>query len=141
MEFYADEILAGLDKIPTPNHPGKITISGASQCVLAYKSPENISIAAHCVEKGRVIVMCHDNYFEWISNPENNVKQQFCANVIKWLIGEELPPSEIFSFQQVDSSDAIDSVRLIKWHQDFDPSEETEEALLEWLKNGGFSNL
>lgn len=46
MNYYDQEILSGLESVPTPNCPGSIIVIGDAQAVLSGKSPGETILAA-----------------------------------------------------------------------------------------------
>lgn len=46
MEFFDKDILAGLDKVPATNKPGRLLCTGNSQAILTGPTPGDVFIAA-----------------------------------------------------------------------------------------------
>lgn len=46
MAYYDQQILSGLSKVPTPNSPGSLIVTGNAQAVLTYPNPGNTVMAA-----------------------------------------------------------------------------------------------
>lgn len=46
MAYYDQQILSGLTKVPTPNSPGSLIVTGNAQAVLTYPNPGNTVMAA-----------------------------------------------------------------------------------------------
>ncbi|CAF1006076.1 unnamed protein product [Brachionus calyciflorus] len=138
MKYYYQEIFNGLKKVPTPNYPGNMIIAGESQAVLTGENPGDVIIAAHCYEKGRIIVAAHDCYLDWFKNPDSDLKKNLNKNFLIWLGKKVVKSSEIGSLEEISSNNqCIDSYKIILWNHFFDPSDEEQDSLLSWLKNGG----
>ncbi len=155
------EVLRGLDRVPTPNCPGTIIVTGKSQAILTSKSylyfqntingiffsskfrlikanTGDVIIAAVQHSKGKIITFAHDCYLDWLFD-NNNRSPQFNANVINWLTGQNsLKENEIIGIR--DFKSGLTRIKLIKWNHlhVLDTKPEVYEAdLLKYLENGG----
>lgn len=157
MSIFKREILRGLDKVPTPNHPGSIICTGDSQAVLTAETGD-VFIAACKYGKlnstkkvfvfktfdslstgnGKIVATGHDCYLIWLHEEENQLTVNFMNNLKHWLTGESIDDSMIIDFgDAIKNSEPLDNYKLIKWHHDFDPEEEEIQMLLSYVENGG----
>lgn len=138
MRFFDQEILEELEKIPTPNCPGSIVVTGESQAVLTGKNPGEVIIAAAQIRRGRIIVTAHDCFISWLNQDNSELKNKFNRNLKLWLVGEDICSSEIVDFKDASrATSPFTNYKLIQWQQNFNPSEEDIAKLLKWLKVGG----
>lgn len=138
MRFFDREILKELEKIPTPNCPGSIVVTGESQAVLTGENPGEVVIAAAQIQKGRIIATAHDCFLSWLNQDDSELKKKFNRNLKLWLVGEDVCSSEIVDFKDAArGTSPFTDYKLIKWQQNFKPNEGDLENLLKWLKIGG----
>lgn len=138
MRYFDKEILDQLEKIPTPNFPGSIVVTGKSQAVLTGENPGEVIIAAAQLARGRIIVTAHDCYLNWLDQDDSEIKNKFNRNLKIWLAGEDISSSEIVDFKDAARrSRPFTDYKIIKWKQNFNPTVTDENNLLKWLKIGG----
>ncbi len=141
MKPFYEEILKNLSTVPTPEYPGRILVSGASQAILITPDNEEVIIAA-CTHgnnqrPGKLVAFAHDAYLDWIRSPAKEMKK-FSANVLKWLTGKtKLDDSEVIRTDCIEEGTDIWKYKLVIWdHLDI-LSGSYEEKLLNYLANGG----
>jgi hypothetical protein len=144
MSYYEREILHGLDEVPTPNYPGTLVVMGDAQAVFTVNSPGDTIMAATQYGSGRLFATAHDNYIKWLlgtidENENQKVISKFVKNLKKWLTREANVAAErIIKFSDLDASGkSFDDFKLITWNHSYDPDEEMQERLLEYVSNGG----
>ena len=55
-----------------------------------------------------------------------------------WLTGEDVHESKTIDFGHLErKKEPFENYKLIKWHQDYDPSEEIQSKLLKYIQKGG----
>ena len=144
MSYYDREILTGLSKIPTPESPGVLLVTGESQAVFTGENPGEVFLAACQVGSGKVFVSAHDCYLDWLDEKEDDkLKVDFMRNVKKWLTGKKkLNESQIVDLAEIeDNIQEVNQYLLVKWNQDLNLDNEKQELLLEYVKNGGMLNF
>ncbi len=81
----SEEILSGLDSIPSPLYPGRLVCTAESQPIFTGPRSSEVFLAACYLEKGRVLVAAHDIYLTWLDSQELHIKP-FMDNVKAWLV-------------------------------------------------------
>lgn len=138
MSFYDREILDGLSRIPTPNHPGSLVIFGDAQSVFTGPKPGDTFIGATRYGLGKVIGAAHDCYFNWLLNPdETELRAAFVKNLKKWLTGDEDVPTESIAYLKDVDMDQMGEYKILLWDAGFEPGDEYVEALLTHVRQGG----
>jgi hypothetical protein len=87
-----------------------------------------------------VFVAAHDCYLNWLHDSNRSeATAKFNRNLKSWLCGNpDLPDSEIIELGKLVSiSKPFNDYKIIKWSHGYDPSEQVQQQLFEYIQNGG----
>lgn len=137
-EFYYETILTGLSKVPTPNNPGKLIVTGHSQAILTDNDSNNVIMAGCEYGKGKIIVSSHSCYLEWINEYANGIKKDFMNRVKQWLTGDEM--TSRFSIGNLAYiTEGFVNFKILMWDSDVSLSDDIKSAILEYINQGGIN--
>ena len=138
-KIYASEVLCGLTEIPVSGNPGTMIVTGSkSQPVYFGDTSEDVFLAAAEYGNGRVFVATHECYNAWMIDTHRDLEKQLMNNVKKWLTKQkDVENVKIFDSKDINEDTNFDEYQLVKWEMSHHLSENNQEQLLKYLKNGG----
>lgn len=135
-EFYYQTILEGLSKVPTPNNPGKLVVTGKSQAILTGSNSNDVLLAGYEYGKGKILVCSHTCYMEWINEGTDGIKKDLMDRLKKWLTGDDqVSRYSIGNLAYV--TEGFSNFKILLWDENDSLSEETKSSLLDYINEGG----
>ena len=88
---------------------------------------------------GKILVASHDIYFSWLQEKADETKKKFMNRIKLWLTGSEhVDDSKIINLNDaVSQGNHFENYKIIKFHHNDEIDDETNNALIAYVENGG----